>query len=889
MAKKRQAPGERASLLDKPRVLYAEPGYLSQGLFYGVLLLLGSVGALGCFFGTFQVPVSPWPAVAVGSVCLLFFLVLFLWKRPSWVLSLVGIVLWGAAVWYFFPDLIQGCAHTVNLVLEAYGNKLGTALPQLAADTATLREIQRQCTVFCCLFLFPYLFFLAWVLVGHKSAFGAFCVTGFLACVPMLISLVPPAPFLAVLLGFWAVMLLFSPSFGKRHRLLEDHGSFHATGSGLARPPMLALLLAGAALALAAAYGLAPYSTYERPQIVTDLRNGFADGFGIQEAMRGGVASNNNRVNLSSLGTRTYTGEPALRVKYDWTAAQGGDATSAGATNFQKDYLKSFVGSVYTGTSWESLSRQDQRELEEILEGMHPQTLLDQFSQTFFPDTLEQYQVTVENVGANPRCVYAPYGLMEDSVDQTALSFDQDGFLRSNQFFSGTPQYSLQAWGLTGSLLYYPARVQEAILQGYAASKGVDSSQGDSWYQVDGVEDVISQLTSSLYGGEETQLLENWDLWKIPENLVQYLTPEQQQLTAAVEDYNEYVYEHYTQLPEELKARLQEYLAENHLSTSAYYGPYMDVQLNQYYPINMVAQQIASTLAAQCTYTLTPPTMPKGEDFVEYFLFESHQGYCVHFATAAVALFRAMDIPARYAEGYAVPVVDGEWVDVPDYNAHAWVEIYLGGMGWIPVEVTPAGPDAPAATDDALPMAPIETTPTPTPTPTPAPTATPTPTPSASPEALPSTQPESSLAPAPEGSGPSSGDAPTKALRWLALLGGTALVLALLVCGLLLRRRLVLSLRQRKWDQADPNQAALALYGSLVELRRIAQSRLPGWEEPLPPQLVQLSLKARFSQHTLTPEELDAFQKERSYLATQLQTHLPTLQRLWFQYGRVLF
>ena len=82
MAKKRQAPGERASLLDKPRVLYAEPGYLSQGLFYGVLLLLGSVGSLGCFFGAFQVPVSPWPAVAVGSGCLLFFLVLFYGSGP---------------------------------------------------------------------------------------------------------------------------------------------------------------------------------------------------------------------------------------------------------------------------------------------------------------------------------------------------------------------------------------------------------------------------------------------------------------------------------------------------------------------------------------------------------------------------------------------------------------------------------------------------------------------------------------------------------------------------------------------------------------------------------------------------------------------------------------
>ena len=35
-----------------------------------------------------------------------------------------------------------------------------------------------------------------------------------------------------------------------------------------------------------------------------------------------------------------------------------------------------------------------------------------------------------------------------------------------------------------------------------------------------------------------------------------------------------------------------------------------------------------------------------------------------------------MDIPDRYAEGYAVPVVDGEWVDVPDYNAHAWAVSY---------------------------------------------------------------------------------------------------------------------------------------------------------------------------------------------------------------------
>ena len=42
-------------LLDKPRILSAEPGALSQWLFYGALLLLGTLGALGCFFGAFPV------------------------------------------------------------------------------------------------------------------------------------------------------------------------------------------------------------------------------------------------------------------------------------------------------------------------------------------------------------------------------------------------------------------------------------------------------------------------------------------------------------------------------------------------------------------------------------------------------------------------------------------------------------------------------------------------------------------------------------------------------------------------------------------------------------------------------------------------------------------
>ena len=86
-------------LLDKPRILSAEPGALSQWLFYGALLLLGTLGAFGCFFGAFQVPVAPVPAALCGIACLLACLFLFLVKNQPWAVSLALIGLW----WGWLP------------------------------------------------------------------------------------------------------------------------------------------------------------------------------------------------------------------------------------------------------------------------------------------------------------------------------------------------------------------------------------------------------------------------------------------------------------------------------------------------------------------------------------------------------------------------------------------------------------------------------------------------------------------------------------------------------------------------------------------------------------------------------------------------------------------
>ncbi len=93
------------------------------------------------------------------------------------------------------------------------------------------------------------------------------------------------------------------------------------------------------------------------------------------------------------------------------------------------------------------------------------------------------------------------------------------------------------------------------------------------------------------------------------------------------------------------------------------------------------------------TYTNAPGAMPDtvadGGSFLEYFLLEGRQGYCSHFATAFVLLARAEGIPARYVQGYCVPMEANEEKVVTSDRAHAWPEVYIDHIGWIAFEPTP--------------------------------------------------------------------------------------------------------------------------------------------------------------------------------------------------------
>ncbi len=88
-----------------------------------------------------------------------------------------------------------------------------------------------------------------------------------------------------------------------------------------------------------------------------------------------------------------------------------------------------------------------------------------------------------------------------------------------------------------------------------------------------------------------------------------------------------------------------------------------------------------------------------GENEIETFLFERKTGYCTHFASAAVMILRTLGVPARLAQGYMISgyrVNANKKTSVRDSNAHAWVELYIDGTGWVPVDFTPSSTNADA-------------------------------------------------------------------------------------------------------------------------------------------------------------------------------------------------
>lgn len=89
-------------------------------------------------------------------------------------------------------------------------------------------------------------------------------------------------------------------------------------------------------------------------------------------------------------------------------------------------------------------------------------------------------------------------------------------------------------------------------------------------------------------------------------------------------------------------------------------------------------------------YTLRPPKMPS--DGIDSLLFDEKRGFCAHYAGATTFVLRSAGIPARVVVGYqgGESGAGDEYLIVRQYDAHAWVEAWVEGQGWIRIDPTAA-------------------------------------------------------------------------------------------------------------------------------------------------------------------------------------------------------
>lgn len=161
------------------------------------------------------------------------------------------------------------------------------------------------------------------------------------------------------------------------------------------------------------------------------------------------------------------------------------------------------------------------------------------------------------------------------------------------------------------------------------------------------------------------------------------------QLQAAGDDYPTWITERYLQLPDSITQRTRELAAE---LTATYDNDFDKTRAIERY------------LRQALTYNEGIAAPPANVDKVDYILFTAKEAYCDYYATSMIVMLRSLDIPARFAAGFARGSFDSDAdaFKVLNKDAHSWVEVYFPRYGWVEFEPTAAQPNIirPTSPDD---------------------------------------------------------------------------------------------------------------------------------------------------------------------------------------------
>ncbi|MBQ1376898.1 MAG: transglutaminase domain-containing protein [Lachnospiraceae bacterium] len=322
--------------------------------------------------------------------------------------------------------------------------------------------------------------------------------------------------------------------------------------------------------------------------------------------------------------------------------------------------------------------------------------------------------------------------------------------------------------------------------------------------------------------------------------------------------YRDYVYDTYTQLPdstrEALRKKGERVSAVSFLPPEAFPSntlPLWDqlmfmhflaypesLELEEFreegYDRKSLPEMIYKIVSASASYSLDTPALPEGEEFASWFLWESETGYCMHFASAAVVLLRYFGIPARFATGYTVQADAGALTAVTQDDAHAWAEYFDDERGWTILDPTPGGanvhpvsPSGPAERETAATGSFEDETP----------------------ETRTRNTRESDAASSETEEKESSYSGTPGGEKEGFHIGRLIILLLLIPAILLLLRRLIRFLLNRYLLAPEPKTAVVRLYRRMKFFADKTKRELPQEAEAI-------ALKARFSNHGSTTEEL---------------------------------
>jgi len=304
-----------------------------------------------------------------------------------------------------------------------------------------------------------------------------------------------------------------------------------------------------------------------------------------------------------------------------------------------------------------------------------------------------------------------------------------------------------------------------------------------------------------------------------------------------------------------------------------------DNNINLYGSRAEITYQVASFMTSFGHYTLAPFPIPLDEDFVMYFFERSRQGYCIHYATAATMLLRALDIPARFTSGFVLSVFPDEVnqpVVITDRYAHAWVEVFFDNIGWIPVEVTPPAtgfgegdgrPGPGIGPGGLLPHTPL-------------------------PEGFDLGEPDffdpfwelyyllgydlTPLQPGAQPAQPLSGATLTFRIIWITVLS------AAVISSPFVFRVLSLKYRRKQFSPDKGNDSVVFAWRYLLRLRRFRR------HDTIPAGIEDIAMKARYSQHSISGDEHSAFMTYVTDFAEKVYVYNSPLKRFWIKHIRGL-